>query len=99
MNGFAISRSRAAISRPRSASSMSGSFGQRVHAAYERAQVLLDDEVDAVVHERLHRPRAPRPRRARQHVRTSLPVRSGFCSEPESANSLLDDLLVSTNQV
>ena len=31
-------------------------------------------------------------------IRQLLPVRSGFCSEPESANSFLMMLWVSTNQ-
>ena len=46
-----------------------------------------DDEVLAVVDERLApaRARPAAPGRARRV--TDLPVRSGFCSEPESANS------------
>ena len=51
-------------------------------------QRALDDEVLAVVHERLHRARAGRwPSRSLSTARTLLEVVSGFCSEPESANS------------
>ena len=82
------------------ATSSSGSSVSRVHAVDEVAQVALDDEVGAVLLERLDRRRgargAPgsRARRGR-----SCPVRSGFCSEPDSANSFSMIFWVRTNQV
>ena len=79
------------------ARSMSGSAVKRSCRARARAD-RADDEVDAVFLERLHRRgRArPRPGRASEDV---LPVRSGFCSEPERANSRSMICWVSTNQL
>ena len=60
---------------------------QRVHAAHQVGEVALDDEVGAVLLERLHRPGRAAGARGRARWRMLLPVRSGFCSEPDSANS------------
>ena len=80
--------------------SSSGSSVSAVHARDERAQVALDDEVRAVLLERLDRRRArPAPTRVFSTARTLLPVMSGFCSEPESANSFSMIFWVSTNHV
>ena len=56
MNGFAISRSRATICRSMSAEvEQRLAAGQRVHAGDELGQGVGDDEVRAVVEERLDR--------------------------------------------
>ena len=97
--GLAISRSRATTSRSTAASSSSGVVGERVHPAHERAELALDDEVHAVPLERLDRLGRAGPTRVASTCRMLLPVRSGFCSEPESANSRSMICCVSTNQV
>ena len=66
----------------------------------ERAQVGLDDEVGAVALEGLDRaPARPSPTRAFSTARIDLLVMSGFCSEPERANSFSMIFCVSTNHV
>ena len=55
MYGLSISRSRATISRSSAREVEQRLVGERVHAAHERAQVALDDEVGAVALERLDR--------------------------------------------
>ena len=60
--------------------------GQLVHARYQLRQHAGHDEVGPVPFERLHR--GGGPGRTRDSVSLmSLPVRSGFCSEPDRANS------------
>ena len=67
--------------------------------AHEAREVALDDEVLAVVHERLHRRGRPAPSRSLSTARRLFDVVSGFCSEPESANSFSMIFCVSTNHV
>ena len=61
-------------------------------------QRVGDDEVRAVLLERLDRGRARPAGPGSSTCRTLLPVRSGFCSEPDSANSFSMIFWVSTNQ-
>ena len=61
---------------------------QRLHARDELVERVAHDEVGALVHERLDRAAgALAEPRSSTRSRTSLPVRSGFCSLPESVNS------------
>lgn len=71
--------------------------GQRVHAGDEIGEVVAHHEVGAVGLEGFHRSRAPLLVARRAVISQLLPVRSGFCSEPDSANSFLMMLWVSTN--
>ena len=96
VNGLSISRSRATICRSRSARSISASpvslfmpatSSGRVLATTKSAPRCLNASTGAGA-----------PGRTRDSVsRMSLPVRSGFCSEPESANSFSMIFWVSTN--
>ena len=72
--------------------------GERVHRADEIGEIVAHDEVDAVVLERFHRRRRALVGGALTVMRQLLPVRSGFCSEPDSANSFLMMLWVRMNQ-
>jgi hypothetical protein len=60
---------------------------ERVHAIDQLAQPARDDEVLAVLLERLHRRRRARARARSDHLSDALARDVGFCSEPESANS------------
>ena len=61
--------------------------GKRVHARHQRRQIALDDEILALLLERLTGAGAPARARGSTTCRQLLLVRSGFCSEPDSANS------------
>ncbi len=98
MKGLTISRSRAVISRRRPASSMSPSpviaFMPRTSAPRSFSTTKsAPRSMNALTG-------AGTSTRARPITsRTDLPVRSGFCSEPERANSLPMMRWLSTNQV
>ena len=78
--------------------SSSGVVGRACSSrATSSAQRVGDDEVRAVLLERLDRAGRARARPGASSSLTSLPVRSGFCSEPDSANSFSMIFWVSTN--
>ena len=98
VKGFAISRSRASISRCREARSMSGSSvilfmpstrSRRLRSTTKSIPSRLKPSIwaDAPVSACL------------SSIMMFLPVRSGFWSEPESTNSRAMILCVSTNHV
>jgi hypothetical protein len=70
-----------------------------VHLLHERRKLGGHREVRPLAHERLHRAGDAASEPLAQHAPDDRPVRSGFCSEPESANSRSMILRVSTNQV
>ena len=101
--GERVGRSRGRGRRPRARPASRSSSGSSVSAFMpvdELARRSRSTTKSAPwSHERLHRRRRARPTRGRARSRTLLPVRSGFCSEPESANSFSMIRWVSTNQV
>ena len=74
--------------------------GQGVHLRDEFFEVVGDDEVGAVALERLDRARGVLVQEAllQDTCMRLLPVMSGFCSEPDSANSFLMIFWVRMNQ-
>ena len=96
VNGLSISRSRATICRSRSARSISVSPVSLFMPATSSGSVLATTKSAPC---RLNASTgAGAPGRTRDRVsRMSLPVRSGFCSEPDSANSFSMIFSVSTN--
>ena len=72
--------------------------GERVHRRDEIGEVVLDDEILAFLLEGLDRAGRLVADGALGDSRQLLPVKSGFCSEPDNANSLRMMLWFRTNQ-
>ncbi len=73
--------------------------GEGVHLVDEFLEGGGGDEVGSVAQEGVDRAGAPLPRmRSRRNPARSLAVMSGFCSEPESANSFSTIFWVRMNQ-